>query len=42
LSRTTCGRILAQLREIYGYEKPKAGGGAKKPMPFASNRHHEY
>ena len=42
LSRATCGRILAQLREIYGYEKPKAGGGAKKPMPFASNRHHEY
>jgi putative transposase len=42
LSRTTCGRILAQLREIYGYEKPKSGGGAKKPMPFASNRHHEY
>jgi putative transposase len=42
LSRTTCGRILAQVREIYGYEKPKSGGGAKKPMPFASNRHHEY
>jgi putative transposase len=42
LSRTTCGRILAQVREIYGYEKPKSGGGAKKPMPFASERHHEY
>jgi transposase len=42
LSRATCGRILARVREIYGYEKPKAGGGAKKPMPFASNRHHEY
>ena len=42
LSRTTCGRILARIREIYGYEKPKAGGGAKKPMPFASSRHHEY
>jgi hypothetical protein len=39
LSRATCGRILARVREIYGYEKPKAGGGeagggAKKPMPF--------
>jgi putative transposase len=42
LSRTTCGRILAQVREIYGYEKPKSGGGAKKPRPFASERHHEY
>jgi putative transposase len=42
LSRTTCGRVLAQLREIYGYEKPKSGGGAKTPMPFASKRHHEY
>ena len=42
LSPRTCGRILAQVREIYGYEKPKSGGGAKKPMPFASGRHHEY
>ena len=42
LSRTTCGRILAQVREIYGYEKPKSGGGAKKPMPFASSRHHQF
>jgi putative transposase len=42
LSRTTCGRILAQVREIYGYEKPKSGGGARKPMPFAASRHHEY
>ena len=42
LSRTTCGRILAQVREIYGYEKPKSGGGSKKPMPFASGRHHEF
>ena len=42
LSRTTCGRILAQIREIYGYEKPKRGGGARKEMPFASNRHHEF
>lgn len=42
LSRATCGRILARVREIYGYEKPKSGGGEKKEMPFASNRHHEY
>ncbi len=42
LSRTTCGRILAQVREIYGYDKPKSGGGTKKLMPFAASRHHEY
>jgi len=42
LSRATCGRVLVRVREIYGYDKPKSGGGAKKPMPFASNRHHEY
>jgi transposase InsO family protein len=44
LSRATCGRILAQVREIYGYEKPgeASGGGEKKPMPFASKRHHEF
>ena len=42
LSRATCGRILAQVREIYGYEKPESGGGSTKPMPFASNRHHEF
>jgi putative transposase len=42
LSRATCGRVLARIREIYGYEKPKSGSGVKKSMPFASNRHHEY
>jgi putative transposase len=42
LSRTTCGRILAQVREIYGYDTPKSGGGSKKVMPFASERHHQY
>lgn len=38
LSRATCGRI----REIYGYDKPENGGGSKKAMPFASNRHYEF
>ncbi|MDP9411176.1 MAG: helix-turn-helix domain-containing protein [Actinomycetota bacterium] len=42
LSRATCGRILAQVREIYGYDKPKSGAGTKEEMPFASNRHHEF
>lgn len=36
LSRTTCGRVLAQVREIYGYEGHRSGVGAKKEMPFAS------
>ncbi len=42
LSERTCGRILAVNRRIYGYEKPKAAKGEKKPMPFASSRRHEY
>jgi putative transposase len=42
LSRATCGRILAQVREVYGYEKPEPGGGAKKAMPFAASRRHEF
>jgi len=42
LSSATCGRILALNRRIYGLEKPKGGGRTKKPMPFASNKRHEY
>ena len=42
LSSATCGRILALNRRIYGLEKPKGGGRPKKPMPFASNKRHEY
>jgi putative transposase len=42
LSRATCGRILAQVRELYGYEKLRAGGGARRAMPFAASRWHEY
>ena len=36
LSRATCGRILAQVREVYGYEKPEGGGTAKRTMPFSA------
>jgi hypothetical protein len=28
LSRATCGRILSRVREVYGYDKPRGGGGA--------------
>jgi transposase/transposase InsO family protein len=41
LSRATCGRILAQVREVYGYEKPIAGSGAAQAMPFAASERHE-
>ena len=41
LSRATCGRLLAQIREVYGYEKPEGGGGAKRTMPFAASERHE-
>src|SRR5918992_2706893 len=42
LSLRTCGRILALNRKLYGLQKPKVGRSEKKPMPFASNRRHEY
>jgi putative transposase len=41
LSRATCGRILARVREVYGYEKPEAGEGARRAMPFAVRERHE-
>jgi putative transposase len=41
LSRATCGRILARIREVYGYEKPESGDGPKRAMPFAASERHE-
>lgn len=41
LSRATCGRILARIREVYGYEKPESGNGSKRAMPFAATERHE-
>ena len=41
LSRATCGRILARVREVYGYEKSKASDGTKRAMPFAASERHE-
>ena len=41
LSRATCGRILARIREVYGYEKPEGGAGTEKAMPFAASERHE-
>src|SRR5215213_961828 len=43
LSRATCGRILAMIREVYGYdEKPEGGSGVTQAaMPFAASARHE-
>ncbi len=41
LSRATCGRILARIREVYGYEKAESGDGSKRAMPFAATERHE-
>jgi putative transposase len=41
LSRATCGRLLARVREVYGYEKPQGGGGARRAVPFAASERHE-
>jgi transposase len=41
LSRPTCGRLIAMIREVYGYEKPKAGDGTTRAMPFAATERHE-
>jgi putative transposase len=41
LSRATCGRILARIREVYGYEKPESRDGSKRAMPFAATERHE-
>jgi len=41
LSRATCARILARIREVYGYEKPESGDGSKRAMPFAATERHE-
>ena len=41
LSRATCGRILARVREVYGYEKPEGGAGTRRAMPFAASERHE-
>ncbi len=41
LSRATCGRILAMIREVYGYEKPEGRRGATRAMPFAASARQE-
>jgi putative transposase len=42
LSPSTCGRILALNRKLYGFPKPQRGPHAPKPMPCAAQRRHQY
>jgi len=42
VSPRTCGRIMAQHRALYGWEKPKGPAKLKKEMPFKASRRHEF
>ncbi len=42
LSPSTCGRILALNRRLYGLPKPEPAPKEPKPMPFAAQRRHQY
>ncbi len=42
LSPSTCGRILALNRALYGLPKPERAPREPKPMPFAAQRRHQY
>ena len=43
LSQTTCGRLLALNRKLYGVDSPKGGKEReKKEMPFKASYRHEY
>jgi len=42
LGPRTVGRILAADRAVYGLEKPKAGPGRKKEVPFRASRRHQF
>jgi len=41
-SPSTCGRILAANRKLYGLEKPKPAPREKLEMPFRAVRRHQY
>ncbi|HEV3477652.1 MAG TPA: helix-turn-helix domain-containing protein [Rubrobacteraceae bacterium] len=43
LSRATCGRILAMIRQVYGYDEKPEGGSrvTQAAMPFAASARHE-
>lgn len=42
VSARTCGRIMAQNRDLYGLQWPTPASKPKKPMPFAAARPHQF
>lgn len=42
VSARTCGRIMAQNRDLYGLQRPTPEPKPKKPMPFAAARPHQF
>jgi len=42
VSPSTCGRIMAANRHLYGIEKPKPTSRVKLEMPFKASRRHQY
>lgn len=42
LRPSTCGRILALNRKLYGLPRPAPAPHEAKPMPFAAQRRHQY
>ncbi len=42
LSPRTCGRIMAQNRQLYGLTNPVPAPKSSKPMPFAAQRRHQH
>jgi putative transposase len=42
LSPSTCGRIMARNRKLYGLAKPARAPHTKTPQPFAAVRRHQY
>ncbi len=42
VSPSTCGRIMARNRALYGLDKPKRSPKPKRQMPFKASKRHEY
>ncbi len=42
VSPSTCGRIMARNRALYGLDKPKRSPKPKKDMPFKASKRHQY
>ena len=42
VSPSTCGRIMARNRALYGLDKPKRSPKPKREMPFKASKRHAY